>query len=140
VADEALNLLRRMMIDQALESGNREAFHNLTGPNWQEFVVGTRHERTGTQDLLAFLAEDPHFWDLRLYDTMAQRSYLNYRFRDTIGGVLYVGEIRIPIGGSGHIEVKFRPRPSDGPSVRPPDWFQSLLATTVAVLELEVAK
>lgn len=140
MADETLNLLRRIMIDQALEGGDRDAFCNLTGPNWKEFVVDTGDERAGTHDPTAFLAEDPHFWELRLIDTMAHRPYLNYCFRDTIDGVLYVGEIRIPIGWSGNIEVKFRPRPSHGPSVSPPDWFQSLLTTVVAVLDLGLAE
>lgn len=128
MADETLNLLRNMMIDLALEKGEQEAFLNLTGPNWEEFVV-SGNEVTEPHDPLAFLAKDPHFWDLRLYDTMALRPYLNYRFRDTIDGFLYVGEIRIPAGWPGNIEVKFRPRPSHGPRVNPPDWFQSLLAT-----------
>lgn len=127
MADETLNLLRRMLIDQALASGNREAFHNLTGSNWVGFVVDPGLEQADPPDPLAFLSEDPHFWDLRLYDTMALRPCLNYRFRDTIDGVLYVGEIRIPIGWSGKIEVRFRPRPSTGASVNPPDWFQSLV-------------
>lgn len=131
MADEALNLLRSMIIDTALETGNKEVFLNLTGPNWEEFVVGPSHERACTGDPLAFLSEDPHFWDLRLYDTMALRPYLNYRFRDIINGVLYVGEIRIPLGWPGNIEAKFCPRPSQGPSVNPPEWFQSLLTAIV---------
>ncbi|WDM00002.1 IDEAL domain-containing protein [Alicyclobacillus cycloheptanicus] len=137
MADETLNLLRRLMIDQALEAGDKEAFRNLTGPNWKAFVLDTGDEPVETADPLAFLAEDPHFWDLRLYDTMALRPYVNYRFRDTINGVLYIGEIRIPLGWSGDIEAKFYPRPSNGPKLDPPAWFQSLLASTVAVLKLD---
>lgn len=131
MADETLDLLRRVMIDQALENGDKEAFHHLTGPNWEAFVVGNEDEQVESVDPLAFLSEDPHFWDIRLYDTMRLHPYLNYRFRDNIGGVLYVAEIRIPIGWSGDIETKFAPRPATGPRVSPPEWFQSLLTALI---------
>ncbi|MCL6452684.1 MAG: IDEAL domain-containing protein [Alicyclobacillus sp.] len=123
MSDEALNLLRRMMIDQALESRDREAFFRLTGPNWQAYVLGAGTDSEDGKDLLSFLTEDPHFWDLRLYETMALRPYVNYRFRDVICDVLYVGEIRIPVGWPGAIEARFRPRPSSGPTIAQPDWF-----------------
>lgn len=138
VADETLNLLRQVMIDHALEMGDREAFRNLTGPNWKAFVVNTENETPTESDPLAFLSEDPRFWDLRLYEQTLVRPYLNYRFRDTIDGILYVAEIRIPIGWPGKVEAKFRPRPSSGPSVRTPDWFVSLLAAVTNILQLEL--
>lgn len=128
------------MIDHALDSGNRDAFGNLTGPYWKSYVVDTPSEGTNIEDPLAFLSQDPHFWDLRLYEKTLVRPYLNYRFRETIGNILYVAEIRIPIGWPGKIEATFRPRPSTGPRLCPPDWFQALVTTVTNVVSLEVAE
>ncbi len=139
MADETLSVLRQIMINQALENGDKEAFHNLTGPNWEEFVVADEDEQP-YHDPLAFLSEEPHFWDLRLYDTMKLHPYLNYRYRDVIDGVMYVGEIRIPIGWSGDIEVKFCPRPLSGRRICRPDWFESLISTLVLHVDLGLAE
>lgn len=123
--DAIMEFLRKTMIDRALELRDKDAFYRLTGAGWQSYLISQDEE--DTNEPLGFLAEDPHFWDRRVIELPSRRTYLNYRFRDYISGLLYVGEIRVPMGWRGDVESKFRPRPNDAPLTAPPSWFDNLV-------------
>lgn len=127
--DETLHMMRGVMIDQALKSRDRDAFQNLTGPDWKHFLIAPDEENASDKGPLEFLIQDTHFWEIRLIERWVSHPYVNYRYRDHIDGFLYIGEIRIPVGWNGEIESSFRPRPCTGPYHEPPQWFQGLINT-----------
>lgn len=131
--DEVLDLIRKNLVDVALDNRDWEAFKRLTSSEWQEYVVFSSYSSP-----FDFLCNDPHFIERRVIDDGRSAALFNYRYQDGIIGQTYIGEIRIPVHGTGNVSSKYRLRhkqPTDG-EVLNPDWFCSLVNRASHMLEL----
>jgi hypothetical protein len=133
MSDEVLELLRKNLIDVALDNHDWERLKLLTSQDSLKHVISPFYSSP-----FDFLCYDDHFFERRLLGN-ERAACLNYRYQDVVMNHMYIGEIHIPLNACVVFRYQYSPKGKrrTEPSVAAPQWFSSLVGRAQTLLAYE---
>jgi hypothetical protein len=130
--NQVMELLRKNLIDVALDNHDWDSLRLLTSENASDYVISPFYDSP-----FDFLCYDEHFFERRFLGDESG-AILNYRYRDSVANKVYIGEIHIPINRQPHLNAYYRPRNKRAAEeILVPEWFTSLVSRAQTLLSAE---
>ena len=128
--DEVFELLRKNLIDVALDNHDWERLKLLTSDDSLDQVISPFYYHP-----FDFLCNDEHFFERRILGNERAAS-LNYRFHDFVGNHVGIGEIHIPLTTCAgfYFQYGLKNKHIIEHPVAEPEWFSSLVSRARTLL------